>query len=345
MNRAAVLGVTALGLVLTLSVLAPGVAPVVVTSPESGSMAPTAEPHSLVVLTDTDPAVGDVALFETASRDQPVLHRLVGTTPDGDAFLTQGDANEVTDQETGDEPVQRSDVYGTVPTVAGQPLIVPYAGVVLTNPAVGLGVWALLGLSLLYTTTGGRSVRMTVAAVPVRIHLVLVALTLMVALPLATVAAPATVEAEVVTTTTAPADAPAVVQPGETGEQSVTVSSPTLWGVHTVAQADGDLAVTGVERRSGTHVVTVQNEPSDTPGVERATVSVYSYPAILPRSSVTSLAAIHPAVPAFATSLLLGGPLLLGAVLSTDPRVPIRASRNAIARRRRSGQQDESHPD
>lgn len=346
MNRGAVFAVMALGIVLTLGAVAPGVAPVVVATPDSGSMVPTAGTHSLVVLLDTEPTVGEIALFETPTRDRAVLHRLVDRTPEGDAFVTKGDANAATDQAAGDPPVSPDQVYGTVPTLLGQPLVIPYAGLVLTNPVFAFGIWALLGMSLLYTTTGGQVVRETVASVPVRVHVVVLAVAIMVVIPVVSVAAPASVEAEILTTTTATEENPAIVQPGEVGERTIEVSSPVIWGLQTTAEVEGDLRIRSVEPGDGgTRKVTVVNEPADGPRVHRGTVTVYSFPATLPEPVLAELVDVHPVLAGFASALPIGGTVLVGALLFIDPRLPLRASRKAIQRRRRRKRTDTPHLD
>lgn len=347
MNRGVVLAVMAMGVVLTLGAIAPGMAPVVVATPDSGSMTPTAETHSLVLVLDTEPSVGEIALFETPSQDSPVLHRLVGTTDDGEVFLTQGDANAFTDQEAGDPPVPPGDVYGTVPTIGGHPAVIPYVGIVLTNPIVGLGIWALLGASLLYTTTGGTVVRETVASVPLRVHVVVLAVALVVILPVVSVGTAATVETEILTTTTAPEDADHLVQPGEVGERTIVVSSPVIWGVATTAQVEGDLRIDRVEPgpESGTRAVTVVNEPSETAGAHTGTITVYSYPAILPNAVLSELSTIHPLLAGFATSIPIGTAMILLTIALVDPKLPLRASKDAIQRRRRTEKQNRPHVD
>lgn len=346
MNRGAVFAVMALGAVLTLGALAPGVAPVVVATPDSGSMVPTAQTHSLVVLVDTEPTVGEIALFETPTRERAVLHRLVERTPEGDAFITKGDANAATDQAAGDPPVAPDQVFGTVPTIFGQPLVIPYAGLVLTNPVFAFGIWALLGASLLYTTTSGQAVRETAASVPVRVHVVVLALAIMVVIPVVSVAAPASADAQILTTTTATDDNPAIVEPGEVGESTIEVSSPVIWGVETTAQVDGDLRIRSVESGGGgTQTVTVVNEPAETPQVHRGTVTVYSYPATLPKPVLAALADVHPFVAGVAAAFPIGGTVLVGALLFIDPRLPLRASRTVIQRRRRRNRDDTPHLD
>jgi signal peptidase len=321
---------------LALSAVAPAAAPVVVTSPATGSMQPTAPTDSLVVVVDTEPEVGEIALFESPEADRPVLHRIVGTTDDG-RFLTQGDANEGTDQRAGAPPVATDDVYGTVPAPFGHPFVIPYLGRLVTNPVLFGGIWGLVGLSLLYSTTGGETIRETVAAVPLRIHVVTLGLVVLVVLPAAVLWAPATSSTYILTTATAPADDPSLVRPGETGHRTVVVSSPVMRGLHNSVHVSGELHVTATDPRpaSDSVGVTVANRPASEPTVHRGTVTVYSYPAVLPASVVATLAAVHPGVAAFATATVLGGGIILLGFVVIDPGRTVRASRKTIRRGRR----------
>ena len=323
--------------ILAMSALAPAASPILLTSPATGSMQPTAPTDSLVLVVDAEPAVGDIALFESPESDRPVLHRIVGTTGDGDAFRTQGDANQYPDQRTGAPPVTDDEIYGTVPTILGQPLVIPHLGRLVTNPVLFAGIWALLGLSLLYSTTGGETIRETVASVPLRVHVVVLGVVIAVALPIAVLGAPATADTHILTTATAPAEDPSLVRSGETGHRTVVVSSPVSWFLHHSAHVSGDLHVTATEPRSGSDAmaVTVANEPATAPAVHRGTVTVYSYPAVLPAGAISALAALHPAVAALATATVLGGGIVLLGFVLIDPRRTVRASRSAIRRGRR----------
>jgi signal peptidase len=321
---------------LTLSAVAPAAAPIAVTTPATGSMHPTAPTDSLVLVVDTEPQVGEIALFESNEYDRPVLHRLVARTEDGTAFVTQGDANDRTDQETGSPAVTPDQIYGTVPTIAGHPIVIPLLGRLVTNPVLFAGVWGVLGLSLLYSTTGGETVRETVASVPLRVHVVVLGVVIAVALPTAVLWAPAIADAHILTTTTAPADDPSLVRPGETGRRTVVVSSPVMWSLHQTVHVSGDLHLEATEANPGSDamVVTVANEPAKEPTVHRGTITVYSYPAVLPAGAIAALAAIHPAVAAFATAIVLGGAVVLLGFVLIDPGRTVRASRKTIRRGR-----------
>lgn len=81
------------------------------------SMEPTMPPGSLFVAHRSDPDVGDIVVYTRPDGAQAV-HRVVDVTDEG--LITQGDANERTDQQAGIEPVNPSSVT-TVPTVNGHP--------------------------------------------------------------------------------------------------------------------------------------------------------------------------------------------------------------------------------
>lgn len=337
MSRLIITGVILLAALLIVGAVAPAAAPLTLTSPDSGSMEPTIPEHSLAVVVDKQPQVGDIALYTTPARDSPVLHRLVGTTDDGTAYLTQGDANEVTDQELGDPAVTDTDIHGVIPTIAGTPLAIPYAGLIFSNPVFVIGAWAALGLSLLYTTNPGRVIRGTVVSYPAHLYAYALATLVFVLLPVVTLTTPAIVEAQLLTSTTASADASHIATPGETTTHTVTVSSQLMAVMHTSAHATGDLTVTAVESTLGSPrtEITVTNTPSESPTAHHGVIAVYAYPPILPESVLHGLAAIHPVVAATVTGAILSFPIaLLGAII--DSKRLIRASRRGIYRFRRN---------
>lgn len=81
------------------------------------SMEPNLPPGSVFLGIRSDPDVGDIVVY-TRPDDTRVVHRVVDTTDEG--LITQGDANDRTDQATGIPPVNPSTVT-VVPTITGQP--------------------------------------------------------------------------------------------------------------------------------------------------------------------------------------------------------------------------------
>lgn len=342
MSRLTLVALVAISALLFLGMLSPAAAPVTLTSPESGSMQPTAPEHSLVLVVDKSPSTGDIGLFQAPEQSQPVLHRLVGTTEDGTAFISQGDANTATDQEVGDPPVERSEVYGVVPTVAGQPVIIPFLGAVLRNPITVVGLWAVLGLSLLYTTKPGTVVRGMVVSIPLARYAVAIGLVVTILLPVAILATPSVIQVELVTSTTPPDEAPHIAEPGEIAQQEVTATSQLGPIVHMTPHASGDVQIASVDSGGdrSMQTATVVHEPTGEPTLHEGSVTVYSYPAVLPYSVVQWLASVSPVLAAFVTSVLVASPFYLLAIATDRKRIP-RATYQTLYETRRNTHMEE----
>lgn len=317
--------------------VAPAAAPLTLTSPVSGSMEPTAPEHSLIVIVSGEPKVGDIALYETPTREEPVLHRIVGETAAGEGFITQGDTNGYTDQEAGDPPLTTNELYGVVPTIGGYPVIIPYVGGAITNPIVIIGLWVLLVFSALYSSPMGTTTRDLVDASPFRSYAILVGLLIILIVPIAILATATTMDAQIIISTTASPDATHITAPGETTEHTLSLTSPFLSFLHVSAHASGDLVVADVEKRTGgqTASVIMSNTPSSDPTVHDGSVTMYMYPMVLPDRFIQGLAAVHPGLAAFVSGLIIGGPVLLLGLLS-DKHGIARVNRVTLRRHRRS---------
>ncbi|NUC74488.1 signal peptidase I [Haloterrigena sp. SYSU A558-1] len=99
---------------------------------ETGSMEPTIETgHGFVavpaVVTD-DPEPGDVIVFEAEAIDGGGLttHRVVEETERG--YVTRGDANPVTDQDSGEPPVQDGQIVASAWRPTGEVVTIPHLG-------------------------------------------------------------------------------------------------------------------------------------------------------------------------------------------------------------------------
>jgi signal peptidase I len=308
-----------LGGALLFGFLAPGAAPLTVTSPVSDSMEPTAPQHSLVVVVNGGVDVGEIILFESPQRDRAVLHRAVGTAEATTGYVTQGDANELPDQAVGMTPVSESQINGVVPTVAGHPVVLPYVGGILTNPVVLLGSWGLLALSVLYTTQVGTLTRGTVTTVPIRRYGTVFALLVIVSLPVATALFAVPVQTEIATSATASPTSSSIAALGGVSERTVSVSSPFFAVLHTAVTVDGGLTLQDTDSSMGeqTTYVTVQNPPVAEPTTHEGTVQIYVYPEILPGAVMTPIEAVHPVLASFVSSLVIGG-LIFGACYAFD---------------------------
>lgn len=104
--------------------------PVHLSTITSGSMHPTMHDGDAYVVVETDDvAVGDVITFYSSTEDTYVTHRVVAARDGG--YVTRGDTNPSTDQAAGHPLVTDTAVVGTVLTVHGSIVRVPYLGAVL----------------------------------------------------------------------------------------------------------------------------------------------------------------------------------------------------------------------
>ncbi len=106
----------------------------------TGSMTPTLTEGSLFLALRSTPTEDAIVVFESANGDQAV-HRVVEMTPRG--LITQGDANERTDQAAGEPPVDPRAV-NVVPTVGEAPLALS------ADWMKPLAIFAAQGLALTY---------------------------------------------------------------------------------------------------------------------------------------------------------------------------------------------------
>ena len=122
--------------VVLLSVLAGQLLgqPLLLTYVETGSMAPTLEAGDAFIAVPAAVAgpvePGDVVVFRASVIEGGGLttHRVVGETAEG--YLTRGDANLVTDQDSGEPPVTEGQILATAFAPGGEVLVIPKLGLV-----------------------------------------------------------------------------------------------------------------------------------------------------------------------------------------------------------------------
>lgn len=137
--------------------------PVLLGFVETGSMAPTLEPGDGFVAIPAAVAgpiePGDVVVFEAEVLDGGGLttHRVVRETEAG--FITRGDANVVTDQDSGEPPVQRAQIVAEVLQIGGHVVVVPKLGLFVGGVQSAIGsvqaaIAGVFGTSSLLGTQG-----------------------------------------------------------------------------------------------------------------------------------------------------------------------------------------------
>lgn len=301
--------------VLVGLLLAPPGAPVGVSFVESDSMEPEMNVgDGIVLLPSGDVNPGDVVTFRSDHRDELVTHRVVGETEAG--YVTQGDNNDVTDQQAGHPPVPREAVVAGVLQFRGSPVTIPGIGTAATGiERHKRGLIVATALALLVTGYGRSRPRRTPMSEGGLVRL---------ALAVGAVAAvvPMLVGGSAVglTLTDAPAGDGVLLEDGRATVELETSSHP--WLVSTVTARGA--TVRDSEWTDGAHEITLERA-ADLSGTTTATLSVYQYPPVLPSSVLAALQSVHPAVAGLATTAVLYAPIVVLYGLSSLPGAPIRS--------------------
>lgn len=132
---------------------------------ETGSMQPTLETGDGFVAVPSaiagSPEPGDVAVFraEELHGGGLVTHRIVGVTEQG--YVTRGDANDATDQQTGEPPVKDAQVVAHALQVGGKVIAIPQLQLVIDGAQA-----ALETANLVLETLFGIGARITTGRLP-----------------------------------------------------------------------------------------------------------------------------------------------------------------------------------
>jgi len=339
--------------------------PVLLGFVETGSMQPTLRPGDGFVAVPSavagDIETGDVVTFRATEIQGGGLttHRVVAETDRG--FVTKGDGNPFTDQDSGEPPVKRAQVVATALRVDGQVVVVPHLGTgieeirsVLTTVqrrlSTLLGTSAFLGIrglaylgfavSLLWYAAGEwrnrgtrrrRRRRDTDRATGIDGRLVFGAFAvLLVCGATAAMIGPAGTQEYGVVSAEFDSDRPTVIPAGESGELAYPVGNggfvPVF--VHLEPASDGvGVRPSETRVRSGAVVnaTVTLHAPAET-GYYRRFVVEHRYLAVLPRSVIRTLHQFHPWAPVVVIDALVGVPFyLVGTALSGSGRLRTRS--------------------
>jgi len=316
MNRTA--GVALLAGVLVVSALTPlGVSFVY-----SNSMEPTIDTgDGFIVLPADDADTGDVITFYSDERNEYVTHRVVEETDAG--YVTQGDNNEVRDQEVGYAHVSPRDVEGRVLTVGGAPLTVPALGTVVAEASRYRGVLLALGLAAAIVGMGanGRSRDVTSAGSLFR-QLLLVSVAVgVVAIVLSASTISLTITAEA-------SSSPQTLTFEVDNRTTVNFTDTPTPYTHRIAAASG-IEITDTASEDETLTLFVERVRDS----ESATVRFYHYPAVLPEGFVAALHGVHPLLAAVGTVGAAHVPVAGVYWLLVDSAEPLRPARTRPPRR------------
>jgi signal peptidase len=320
--------------------------PILLSYVETGSMQPTLDPGDGFVAIPAwatgPPQPGDVVVYDAENLHGGglVTHRVVDRTDAG--LITRGDANTVTDQSSGEPPVQESQVVATALQVGGHVVVVPELGtlvIVLGGAVTGLqrqlatlfGTRSLLGaqgLSYFLFAVGMLAYLASVVAErdgPSRDRsrraarstgrlgagtvVVALALVLVVLLTLGMTVPGGAHEFEIVSSEN---DAPGANVIGMGQTEPVGYRVPSNGPVPVVAFVEPTTEGLTVDQTrvyippSSTRTVTVEIRAPDETGVFQRSLVEHRYLAVLPTSVIEALYRVHPWLPILAIDLLFG---------------------------------------
>lgn len=325
LTRALLVAVVLLALLATATTASP----VRVRAMEGDAMAPTIGPGDAYVVVDARTVeLGDVVVFWSPETGTFETRRVVDRTEAG--FLTQGDARGETDQAAGRSPVPRSGVVGEVASFRGRLAVLPGIG----GLVAGAGANSLLLLAIVGLAAGVGLVR---SRHDRRRHdpdrhvwrVRDVALALFVAGLIASLALTPLTAASYQLTFTATADGGETryaVPVGEPVTRTLEVPFERMPLSRLVVEGDG-VTVEDWAQQGDSLSVTVTVPPADATGPQAATLSVFPYPAALPRPALEALHGLHPLAAILGSALALLALPVLAYLFLLDGQRPIRAHR------------------
>jgi signal peptidase len=326
--------------------------PVLLSFVTTGSMEPTLNPGDGFVAVPPelagDVGQGDVVVFEAEEIEGGGLttHRIVDVTQQG--YITQGDANPFTDQDSDEPPVREPEIVAVAWQPGGSLLAIPGVGTLVTGIQSVLGYiqqWLaqLLGTRALLGTQGiayllfGSSIilyfvagifeterkdreRTTSRDTGTGSRRVMLVLTLVV-LTGATAAmlVPAQTQGFGIVSAEFESDSPDVIRQGTTESYTYTVHNTGVIPVEVMLEPAGDrIDATpdqlSIESRSRANATVTITAPPET-GRYQAYLEQHRYLRVLPKTVIESLYGIHPWVPIVAINTIIGVPFYVFGLL------------------------------
>lgn len=313
-------------IIVVAILLIPAGSPVQLSYVSSDSMEPALQEGDGYVLVPAGQVQqGDVVTYRSPRSDEHVTHRVVDVTDDG--LVTKGDANDVTDQSTGEPHVQRSAVVGEVLTVAGTVLAIPNLGAATAYvnrhllELVGVATAALLLRELRREpdTSNQRPIRVGEIVVPLLVGVGVLAVVM--------VFVAASSHSLTYVAVNGDTDHAQRLTVGEPATKPVLLEGDAPPFSHRIVSADG-MQIEKVEADGEKIRLSVSVPPPPKTGPYTKRVRVHHYPATLPQPMLRQLHAVHPFVAAVFSVGSVLGPLSGLAMLLVDSRQPIRTPRS-----------------
>jgi signal peptidase len=322
--------------------------PILLSFVTTGSMEPTLEPGDGFVAIPAelsgDIEEGDVIVFEAEEIQGGGLttHRVVDETEEG--YITQGDANPFTDQDSDEPPVKEPDIKAVAWQPAGGVFAIPGVGTAVNGIQSGLeslqwtlaqlfGTRALLGTQgIAYLLFAGSIVLYILAGVfeseqkdrersadretGTSARNLMIALTLVVvAGATAAMIVPAGTQEFGIVSAEFQSDSPDVIEQGTSESFEYTIGNPGVIPVEVMLEPSGErLEATpehlSIDRRSTANATVTISAPPET-GYYRAFLGQYRYLAILPTPVIETLYELHPWAPILVIDAVIGIPFYL----------------------------------
>lgn len=354
-----ILGTTVVLIVISLVLGSALGQPILLSYVETGSMSPTLDPGDGFVAIPTQLSGpiqdGDVVVFEAEEIQGGGLttHRVVRET--GQGYITRGDANPFTDQDSNEPPVKRAQITAKALQISGEVVVIPYLGTVIegiqsvlettqrhfssllgTSAFVGARglAYLLFATSLLWYAVGEwrrqntkRRTRETNRLTGIDSRLVVGAFAaLLVFGATAAMVGPAGNQEYGVVSAEFESDKPTVIPTGESNDVAYPVGNSGILPVFVYLEPASDGVdirphETRIQSNSVVNATVTLDAPSET-GYYRRFVTEHRYLAILPQSIIRALYQFHPWAPVVVIDALIGIPFyLVGITLSGSGRV------------------------
>lgn len=324
--------------------------PVFISYAYSSSMTPTINKGDVFFINplSRDPEIGDIVVFNVG--ETWTVHRIVGIVEDG--YLTKGDNNIATDQQSRNvPPIKRSQIGGKVITINGKPITIPKLGLYLNRASLSdRGKMLIAGFLVIFGAlafTGGeekRKKRKRFIRIRFKTVYLLSSVLLLVMISAATFVSWQMFPIEYAVTSAGGAQEGWYL-PGQSFEQEISVQNKNFYPMYyyiSAASPDIDY-ITETQFKLGKgqekNIVVSITAPKETT-IYVSKVRINAYMPILPRSLITYLYDINPVVPLLAmlveVSALLGVLYVLSGIGDEDI-VKIRTKRSAFWRQFKEG--------
>lgn len=319
--------------------------PVLLSYVETGSMEPTIETGDGFVVVPAmiaeDPEPGDVVVFQARELGGGRLttHRIVEETDGG--YITRGDANPTTDQETGEPTVTDAQIVGVAVRVGDALVTVPHVGTVIETTRAVLSPLreaitdssaASIGFPTLLFGIGGLTIVLGVLFEPgkrdrmrqerirsrpetnMRVIVGTVIVITVIAATMAMVGPAGTVQFSMISTEGPAIDDPLVVQAGGTSTLTHSSGNAGFFPAFVVLEPDDNVRIadrTGIVGPRGSAESSVTLTAPDDAGRYTLSVTEHRYLLVLPPSLLLAFHDVHPLLAVAVVNVVLVAAILV----------------------------------